>query len=302
MAASSPQLALDDRSARVLANATKTTAQLPNITPRWFSKLLPWIPLEAGILRVNKVKDDSRVSVACSRRDEQDLPETFVDYEEHPKEHLLSSITTIVGVSSRVAALYSGSRDQLGEQIRLAIEIIKERREYEVLNNREFGLLPNVVPSQRLTPLWGPPTPDDLDALLSKVWKHPGYFVAHPRTIAAFGRECTRRRIVLRTAPLFNCQFVSWHGIPIVPSNKLETDGDRSSILLVRTGEERQGVVGLYQPNLPQERGKGLSVRFMHINRKAIAFYLLSLYCSTAIFTEDAVAVLENADLNNYYP
>ena len=102
------------------------------------------------------------MSVACSRRDEQDLPETFVDYEEHPREYLLSSITTTVGMSSRVAALYSGTRDQLGEQIRLAIEIIKERREYEVLNNREFGLLANAAPSQRLSTMSGPPTPTTL--------------------------------------------------------------------------------------------------------------------------------------------
>lgn len=113
-----PQLAVDDHAARVLANATKTTAQLSTITPRWFSKLMPWAPVESDIYRVNKVKDASRVSVACSRRDEQDLPATFVDYEEHPREYLLSSITTTVGMSSRVAALYSGTRDQLGEQRR----------------------------------------------------------------------------------------------------------------------------------------------------------------------------------------
>ena len=228
-----PQLALDDRGARVLANATKTTAQLSTITPRWFSKLLPWVPVESGIYRVNKVKDASRVSVACSRRDEKDLPETFVDYEEHPREYLLSSITTTVGMSSRVAAPYSGTRDQLGEQIRLAIEIIKERREYEVLNNREFGLLANAAPSQRLSTLSGPPTPDDLDGLISKVWKGPSFFVAHPRAIAAFGRQCTRRRIVLETAPLFNCRFITWQGLPIIPSDKLGTDGDRSSIVLL---------------------------------------------------------------------
>jgi hypothetical protein len=297
---SAPQLALDDHAARVLANATKTTAQLSTITPRWFSKLLPWVPVESGIYRVNQVKDASRVSVACTRRDEQDLPETFVDYEEHPREYLLGSITTTVGMSSRVAALYSGSRDQLGEQIRLAIEIIKERREYEVLNNREFGLLANATPSQRIPTLSGPPTPDDLDALVSKVWKDPSFFVAHPRAIAAFGRECTRRRIVLETAPLFNCRFITWKGIPIIPSDKLQTEGDRTSIVLLRAGEHRQGVAGLYQPNLPHERGRGLSVRFMHINRKAIASYLLSLYCSTVILTEDALGVLEDVQLDCY--
>ena len=124
--------------------------------------------------------------------------------------------------------------------------------------------------------------------------------MAHPRAIAAFGRQCTRRRIVLETAPLFNCRFITWRGLPIIPSDKLGTDGDRSSIVLLRTGEHWQGVAGLYQPNLPHERGRGLSVRFMHINRKAIASYLLSLYCSTVVLTEDALAVLEDVQLDCY--
>lgn len=96
LATSATQLALDDRGARVLANATKPTAQLSTITtPRWFSRLLPWVPVESGIYRVNKVKDASRVTVDCSRRDEQDVPDTFVGYEERPREYLLSSIADV---------------------------------------------------------------------------------------------------------------------------------------------------------------------------------------------------------------
>jgi hypothetical protein len=49
--------------------------------------------------------------------------------------------------------------------------------------------------------------------------------------------------------------------------------------------------VGLYQPNLTGELSMGLSVRFMGINHKAIASYLVSLYCSLAVLTEDALGV-----------
>ena len=35
-------------------------------------------------------------------------------------------------------------------------------------------------------------------------------------------------------------------------------------------------------------------MRFMGINHKAIASYLISLYCSLAVLTEDALGVLEN--------
>jgi hypothetical protein len=295
------QLALGDVAARQLANATKTVPQMPTITPRWLTHLLPWTPVEAGIYRLNKVKDASRVEVACSRRDERDLPETFVDYEEPAREYMLSAVTTIVDVHTRVSDLYSVPHDQIGEQIRLAVETIKERQERELLYNKEYGLLSAAAPSMRIKPRSGPPTPDDLDELITRVWKEPAFFIAHPVAIAAFGRECTRRGVPPATASLFGSQFITWRGIPIFPCDKVKIEDGRSSILLLRVGESRQGVVGLYQPGLPGEQGMGLSVRFMGISRKAIASYLVSLYCSLAVLTEDALGVLEGVDVTLYH-
>jgi hypothetical protein len=77
--------------------------------------------------------------------------------------------------------------------------------------------------------------------------------------------------------------------------------GGKTNILLLRTGEKKQGVIGLFQPGLVGEVSPGLSVRFMGINRKAIASYLISLYCSAAILTEDAVGVLENVNVESYH-
>jgi hypothetical protein len=76
-------------------------------------------------------------------------------------------------------------------------------------------------------------------------------------------------------------------------------------VLLLRTGEKRQGVVGLFQPGLTGEQSPGLSVRFMGINRSAIASYLISLYCSLAVLTDDALAVLDDVEvdkLHDYAP
>jgi ABC-type uncharacterized transport system auxiliary subunit len=56
-------------------------------------------------------------------------------------------------------------------------------------------LLKNIDDSQRIQTRNGRPTPDDLDELLSKVWKEPSFFLAHPRAIAAFQREATRRGV-----------------------------------------------------------------------------------------------------------
>ena len=105
---------------------------------------------------------------------------------------------------------------------------------------------------------------------------------------------------------MFGTPFLTWRGLPLVPSDKLKiteaTNGTgKTTVLLMRTGEKKQGVVGLFQPGVPGEVTPSLSVRFMGINRKAIASYLISLYCSSAILTEDALGVLENVEIGHYY-
>ncbi|MFT3673281.1 family 2A encapsulin nanocompartment shell protein [Aestuariivirga sp.] len=296
-----PQTALGDVAARQLANATKTIPQMGSITPRWLTKLLHWVPVEAGIYRLNRVKEGTSIDVECSARDERELPQTFVDYEANPREYMLSAVNTVLDVHTRVSDLYSSPYSQTGEQLRLIIETIKERQESELINNKEYGLLHSVSPAQRVTTRTGAPTPDDLDELISKVWKEPGFILTHPAGIAAFGRECTRRGVPPPTVSLYGSQFLTWRGIPLFPSNKVPLDGGKTKFILVRTGESRQGVVGLYQPNLPGEQSPGLSVRFMGINHKAIASYLVSLYCSLAVLTDDAIAVLDNADTGKYH-
>ncbi len=295
------QLALSDNAARQLANTTKTAPQLSTISPRWLVHLLQWLPVEAGIYRLNKVKNPRSVQVACAKRDESELPQTFVDYDEKPREYFLNAVTTILDVHTRVSDLYSSPYDQIQEQLRLTIEIIKERQESELINNPEYGLLASVDESQRITTLTGAPTPDDLDELIARVWKEPAFFLAHPLAIAAFGRECTRRGVPPPTVSLFGSQFLTWRGLPLVPSDKVPVVDGKTKILLLRVGEKRQGVVGLFQPGLAGEQSPGLSVRFMGINRNAIASYLISLYCSLAVLTEDALAILEDVEIDKYH-
>ena len=296
-----PQQALGDHAARQLANATKTVPQLSTISPRWLVHMLQWLPVEAGIFRLNRVKNASNVQVACSQRDEAELPQTYVDYEQNPREYFLNAVTTVLDVHTRVSDLYSSPHDQIREQLRLTIETIKERQESELINNPEYGLLSNIDPTQRISTLTGAPTPDDLDELLTKVWKEPGFFLAHPLAIAAFGRECTRRGVPPPTVSLFGSQFLTWRGVPLIPSDKVPVADGKSKILLLRVGDKRQGVVGLYQPGLPGEQSPGLSVRFMGINNHAIASYLISLYCSLAVLTSDALAVLDDVEVNKYH-
>jgi hypothetical protein len=293
--------ALGDVAARTLANATKTVPMLSTITPRWLVHLLQWKPLEAGIYRVNKVKNENELFVDCSSLDEKILPQTFVDYEEWGREYRLNAVNTVLDVHTRISDLYSSPHNQIHEQLRLTIETIKERQESELINNAEYGLLNNVAPGFKVQTRTGAPTPDDLDELISRVWKEPAFFLAHPQAIAAFGRECTRRGVPPAIVTLFGSQFLTWRGLPLIPSDKLRVVNGKTNILLLRTGESRQGVVGLYQPNLTGELSMGLSVRFMGINHKAIASYLISLYCSLAVLTDDALGVLENVEVGKYH-
>jgi hypothetical protein len=201
MADTQQQLALGDHAARQLANATKTAPTLATLTPRWLTHLLQWVPVEAGIYRLNTVKNPQDVLVACSsQRDEGELPSTYVDYDEQPREYFLNAVSTVLDVHTRISDLYSSPHDQIKEQLRLTIETIKERQESELINNPDYGLLASVADDQRVFPLTGAPTPDDLDELLSKVWKEPAFFLTHPLAIAAFGRECTRRGVPRRVA------------------------------------------------------------------------------------------------------
>ena len=286
---------LSEAPASQLAHVTKTAPQFGAITPRWLVRLLDWKPLEAGIFRLNKVDETKPVESVCGHEDESTLASTYVEYQEEPREYVLSSINAVLNVHTRISDLFSNPYDQVREQLRLLIESVKEKQESELLNN--------VAESQKIKTRKGAPTPDDLDELLTKVWKEPSLFLAHPRAIAAFGRECTRRGVPPPTVTLFGTPFLTWRGIPLVPSDKIavRSRDHKSKILLLRVGERKQGVIGLFQPGLPGEQSPGLSVRFMGIDQRALASYLVSLYCSAAVLTDDAIGLLEDVDVGQYH-
>ncbi|MCL2054468.1 MAG: hypothetical protein FWG90_08595 [Oscillospiraceae bacterium] len=294
-----------------LADVAKTQAQFGAITPRWLTKFLEFKGLESGIYRVNKVVEgDTPLDVLCStKRKGAEIPEGFVEYQTKPMEYILNNISTIVNVNSAVQDVFSQPYDQTKEQLRLAIESLRERQESQIINNDDYGLLKNAADSQRISTRKGAPTPDDLDELISKVWKEPGFFLAHPRAIAAFERECTRRGVPPVTASIYGGTFILWRGIPLIPTDKLFVDGlknpkgkgGKTNILLLRSGEAKRGVVGLYQAGLEAEGGRGLSIRFRGVDNKGIGSYLLNLYCSAAILADDAVGVLEDVEVGEYY-
>lgn len=245
---------------------------------------------------------EAAIQVLSSVDGEPKLPTTFVDYQDHPREYYIHSIQTVLRTHTRITDLYSNEFDQLREQVRVVIDVIREREEWELLNNPEFGLLNETAIAQRVPTRGGPPTPDDLDELLTKVWKKPGFFLAHPKAIAAFGREATRRGVPPPTISLFGSPFITWRGIPLVPSDKIPVTPDgRTSILLLRVGEEEQGVVGLHNTGITGEVEPGLSVRYSGTDQHSVASHLITRYFSAAVLVEDAIARLDNVQIGSYY-
>ncbi|WNG47858.1 cyclic nucleotide-binding domain-containing protein [Archangium minus] len=248
-----------------------------------------------------KKKDPSGqadIELAAGHHGEPVLPGTYVDYETSPREYELSVAQTVLQIHTRVADLFNDPMNQTQEQLRLTVEALKERKEHELVNNREYGLLHNADLKQRIHTRSGPPTPDDMDELLATVWKDPSFFLAHPRAIAAFGQECNRRGIYPGSVDVNGRAVTAWRGIPIFPCNKIPISETRtSSIMLMRTGAENQGVIGLHQAGIPDEIEPSLNVRYMGINDKAIISYLVSTYFSAAVLIPDALGILENVEI-----
>jgi CRP-like cAMP-binding protein len=240
---------------------------------------------------------EAEIAMSSGHVGEETLSHAFADYELAPREYELSVAQTVLRVHSRVADLYNEPMNQTQQQLRLTIEALRERQEYELVNNEEFGMLHNADFDQRISTFSGPPTPDDLDELLS-MRRGTRCMFAHPKAIAAFGRECNKRGIYFGGIELNGHHLPAWRGVPLLPCGKIPVSKQgTSSIIAMRTGEDDQGVIGLYQTGIPDEVEPGLNVRFMGIDEKAIISYLVSTYYSAAVLVPDALGILENVEV-----
>jgi CRP-like cAMP-binding protein len=238
------------------------------------------------------------IALSAGHVGEPVLPGTYVDYEPRPREYELSVAQTILRIHRRVDDLFDEPMDQLEEQLRLTIHALRETQERELINNRDFGLLHNADYKQRINTRMGPPTPDDLDELLCRR-RGTKCFLAHPRTIAAFHRECTKLGIDPEAIEFEGSRVAVWRGVPLLPVDKIPiSETGTSAILAMRVGAEKQGVIGLYRDKLPDEREPGLSVRNMGTDERAVGAYLVSTYYSAAVLIPDALGILENVEIN----
>lgn len=292
-------VSLGTQAARNLATTTKTPPANSAATPRWLTRIVSWTDLPGGTYRRTSTvrrtiarhgSDQPGVEVAAGHTGEPVLPAMFVEYGDPPREYELSVAQTVMRVHTRVDELYSEPMDQYEQQLRLTLDALEERREHELINNPAFGLLHSAPPRHRVTTRSGPPAPSDLDALICKQTK-PRYLLAHPRAIAAFARQCNRHGLTPGTADLDGSRLLSWRGLPLLPCDKLPIAADRTtSILVVRPGEKRQGIVGLRPEG-------GVTVHKLGTDGRAVTSYLVSDYFSLAVLIPNAVCALDGVQL-----
>jgi hypothetical protein len=295
------QTSLSTAAASNLSTTTKSTPQMEGTSPRWLLSMLPWVEAAGGVYRANcslarayEKPGQPGIAMSAGHVGEGRLTGGFVDYAISPREYELSVAQTVLQVHTRVADLFSQPMNQTEQQTRLTILALRERQEHELVNNGDFGLLHVADPKQRIPTRGGAPTPDDLDDLLCRR-RGSRFFLAHPRAIAAFRQECNRRGVYAPGTTLNGQHVAAWRGVPMLPCDKIPiTRAGTTSILVLRTGADDQGVIGLRQTGIPDEVEPGLSVRFTGIDEKAVISYLVTAYYSAAVLVPDALGVLED--------
>ncbi len=228
----------------------------------------------------------------------------FSNYEADSIAIDLNFIQAGIAIHTKNNDIYrAGSHKQLAEQLRVGIDNVHEKEEWELINNKKFGLLHNVTADMCLEAKSGLLALDDLDNLLALVWKKPSFFLAHPKAIAAFAKQCTSHDIVMPVVSILGSNFLTWRGLPLVPSDKINIVNDngklRTDILLLRTGEDNQGVVGLHRASLRENiyNIPSLSIQYIGSDEQAISNYLITKYFALAILVPDAIAVLKNVEI-----
>ncbi|MCE0446266.1 hypothetical protein LT493_20495 [Streptomyces tricolor] len=162
-------------------------------------------------------------------------------------------------------------------------------------------MLSNCEYDQRIQPHDGVPSPDDLDELLRPPPRRK-LLLAHPRAIAAIGRELNKRGLVPETIDIAGNRIPTWRGVPIYPCNKIPISEARTD--LHHRHAYRRGRAGASSAcGSPASRTRiepSLSVRFMGINEQAIIKYLVTAYYSAAVLVPDALGVLENVEIGRW--
>jgi len=119
---------------------------------------------------------------------------------------------------------------------------------------------------------------------LRKYGKEPAFFLAHPRAIAAFGRECTRRGVPPPTVNIFGSPFLTW-ARPLDCADRQVGDQRRQNKYPAATppGKRNKAWSACSSREFPEKLCPAFLFVSWAFNHRAVASYLISLYCSLAI-------------------
>ena len=105
--------------------------------------------------------------------------------------------------------------------------------------------------------------------------------------------------VVTMAGAAWRTRAAAWRDVPILPCDKIPiSDAGTSTMLAMRVGEDKEGVVGLLQAGIPDEHEPSLNVRFMGIDERAVVHYLVSAYYSVAVLVPDALGALDNVEIS----
>ena len=103
-----------------------------------------------------------------------------MDYELNPREYHLCVAQTVLRVHTRVADLYNDPMNQFEEQLRLTSRRSANARSGSCSTTASSGCCTTPTYEQRINTWSGPPTPDDLDDLVSHA-PRTRLLLAHPK-------------------------------------------------------------------------------------------------------------------------
>ncbi len=253
-----PRLNLGEAAARTPATTTKSVPQMQGISSRWLLRTLPWVQVSGGAYRVNR-----RLSHAVGDG------------------RIVQRELSAGDRADQVFLIAHGKIDKIGVSAYGDETILGAFSPGGAQASNDHGEARIDVASGH-----------DGEPLL------PGTFVDYetkPREYELSVAQ-TVLRVHTRTGPptpddLDELLALAWKDPGFFHAHP------RAIAVLMRTGEDTQGVVGLHQVGLPDEYRPGPNVRFMRISEQAIISYLVSAYYSAAVPVPDALAILENAEL-----
>lgn len=165
--------------------------------------------------------------------------------------------------------------------LEIKIETLKQKAEWEIISNKEFGLLNNISKNMILPENKNLQLIDRLDDLISLIYK-PSLILANPKDIIKIEHECTQHNILMEMIELRGIKFMSWRGIPILPSRTIQ-----DNIIALRTGTEDYGVVGICKDISNDYKVPGLLIEQIENNK-----YSIKLFLSIAFLSNDSAAML----------